>query len=140
MKLHEFLRQLRLEAGLTQSELANRFQLRFPSSVANFENGRKTPRATTLRRYAELFNLSLGQLMLVRAGKLTEIDGVMVETIKVVTYASQQDDRQYIVVTCANPDCCRQFMTLLKLKRYCCLSCRQHCRMQRQRTRPAKPQ
>ena len=58
------MRQLRLEIGLTQEELANKLvSVKGKSSIANYENGSNLPSDEVKFKMCELFNCSLDYLM-----------------------------------------------------------------------------
>ncbi|PNL99928.1 helix-turn-helix domain-containing protein [Streptococcus mutans] len=56
------LKQLRLEAGLTQKEIANHFQTS-PQSYAQWEKGLRTPSSESLKKLANFFNVSTDYLL-----------------------------------------------------------------------------
>lgn len=56
------IKMLRQQAGLTQSELAN-FLNGKKSLVSNYENGYSTPDIETLIKLADIFNVSLDELV-----------------------------------------------------------------------------
>ncbi len=56
------LSQLRLEQGLSQSELARRAGLA-PSAINNLEHGRRWPRETTLHKLAAGLNVPTAELL-----------------------------------------------------------------------------
>lgn len=63
-KIGARMRQLRLEIGLTQEELANKLvSVKGKSSIANYENGSNLPSDEVKFKMCELFNCSLDYLM-----------------------------------------------------------------------------
>lgn len=57
----EVLKSLRLKAGLTQSELAEKLDVG-KSTISMYENGNRTPRFEDLEAIADFFNVSLDRL------------------------------------------------------------------------------
>lgn len=57
MKLGSKIRQLRKQAGMTQSQLAARLGIS-PSAVGMYEQSRREPDSDTLRRLCEIFDVS----------------------------------------------------------------------------------
>ncbi|HEN0128854.1 TPA: helix-turn-helix domain-containing protein [Streptococcus agalactiae] len=58
----ERLKKLRLEAGLTQKELANKLNIT-QQTYAQWESGRSKPRSKTLELFANFFNVSTDYLI-----------------------------------------------------------------------------
>lgn len=58
----ENLKRLRLKKGLTQKELADKLSLS-PSAIGMYEQGRREPDLTTLKKICELFEISCDQLL-----------------------------------------------------------------------------
>lgn len=54
------LRDLRKDAGLKQSELAN---IAAPNRISDWEVGLHTPTLDTLKRYADRFGITVSQLL-----------------------------------------------------------------------------
>lgn len=61
-KLSENIRILRQQRGLTQEKLANLLNGK-KSLVSNYENGYSTPDIETLIKLADIFNVSLDELV-----------------------------------------------------------------------------
>ena len=61
-KLSENIRLLRQQHGLTQEKLANLLNGK-KSLVSNYENGYSTPDIETLIKLADIFNVSLDELI-----------------------------------------------------------------------------
>ena len=61
-KLSENIRLLRQQHGLTQEKLANLLNGK-KSLVSNYENGYSTPDIETLIKLADIFNVSLDELV-----------------------------------------------------------------------------
>lgn len=57
------IRELRIEAGWTQLELANRLGVT-PTTVYTWERGKFDPRASQLRKLAQLFQVSMDDIAL----------------------------------------------------------------------------
>lgn len=55
------IKQLRMEAGMTQLELANKIQVT-PSAIYNWERGRNEPSATNLRDVAQALGVSMDEI------------------------------------------------------------------------------
>lgn len=62
MDLGKKIRAHRDELGLTQAELADKLGLTY-SSVSQWESGRATPRTPILRQLADLFGITVAELM-----------------------------------------------------------------------------
>lgn len=60
--LHERLKELRLQYGLSQQQVGNVVALS-KMSVSRHENGIETPTRTSLKKYAMLFNCSVDDLL-----------------------------------------------------------------------------
>jgi len=61
-QVSDTLRVLRMERDMTQEDVANRLNIsRF--SVANYETGRRNPSVGLLTKYAEIFHLSMDDLI-----------------------------------------------------------------------------
>ncbi|WP_242258311.1 helix-turn-helix domain-containing protein [Streptococcus thoraltensis] len=58
----ERLKKLRLEAGLTQKEIAEQFGIKQPT-YAQWESGRTKPKGETLEKFASFFNVSTDYLL-----------------------------------------------------------------------------
>lgn len=61
MELSKILKDLRLEANLTQKELANKLKIG-QSTIVGYEKGEREATLTNLSRYAEFFGVSLDYL------------------------------------------------------------------------------
>lgn len=57
------IKELRIEAGLTQLQLANAIQVT-PSAVYNWERGKNEPTATNLRDLATALGVSMDEISL----------------------------------------------------------------------------
>ena len=73
------LRQLREERKWTMRELADRADLH-PSTIANFENGRRLPSIKTLNRMAAVFGVSVDFIVGEEAGKEERDLAILAET------------------------------------------------------------
>ena len=73
------LRQLREERKWTMRELADRADLH-PSTIANFENGRRLPSIKTLNRMAGVFGVSVDFIVGEEAGKEERDLAILAET------------------------------------------------------------
>lgn len=62
MKFNDKLRNIRLQRGLTQTELAERLQTS-QSSITSWENGRREPDFRTIQRLADFFNVPITALL-----------------------------------------------------------------------------
>lgn len=58
----ERLKALRLEAGLTQKEIAQKLNMTQPA-YAQWENGKRKPSAKTLEKFASFFDVSTDYLL-----------------------------------------------------------------------------
>ncbi|WP_081281160.1 helix-turn-helix domain-containing protein [Streptococcus dysgalactiae] len=58
----ERLKALRLEASLTQKDIADKFNIKQPT-YAQWESGRTKPRSATLEKFASFFNVSTDYLL-----------------------------------------------------------------------------
>lgn len=58
----ERLKSLRLAAGLTQKQIAEKLEIK-QQSYAQWESGRTKPRSTTLDKFADLFDVSTDYLL-----------------------------------------------------------------------------
>lgn len=67
MKLSEVLKELRLEANLTQKELATKLNIG-QSTIVGYEKGEREATLTNLSQYADYFGVSLDYL----AGRETD--------------------------------------------------------------------
>ena len=61
MELSEILKELRVEANLTQKELANKLKIG-QSTIVGYEKGEREATLTNLSRYADFFGVSLDYL------------------------------------------------------------------------------
>lgn len=73
------LRQLREERKWTMRELADRADLH-PSTIANFENGRRLPSIKTLNRMAGVFGVSVDFIVGEETGKAERDLAILAET------------------------------------------------------------
>ena len=62
MSIGEQIRRYRREQDLTQAELADRVGIN-KQNISRYESGRVEPRKTTLRKLAEVFGISIDELM-----------------------------------------------------------------------------
>ena len=62
IKIAENIRFFRKQAGLTQEELAARFGSR-KTLISNYEIGRNTPDIETLWELADIFDITIGELV-----------------------------------------------------------------------------
>lgn len=62
MELSKVIKSNRIRIGLTQAELAEKVGLTY-SSVSQWESGRAVPRPTTLQQLANLFGITVSDLM-----------------------------------------------------------------------------
>lgn len=62
MSFAENIKSIRLNAGLTQQELAEKLNLD-RSAVSHYENGDSTPTVKTLCKISELFEISIENLL-----------------------------------------------------------------------------
>lgn len=62
IKIAENIRFFRKQAGLTQEELAARFGSR-KTLISNYEIGRNTPDIETLWELADIFNITIDELV-----------------------------------------------------------------------------
>lgn len=58
----ERLKTLRKEAGLTQKNIADHFNIKQPT-YAQWEQGKRNPSDETLKRFSEFFNVSIDYLV-----------------------------------------------------------------------------
>ena len=64
MPISKSLRSLRIRSGLTQEEVGARLDPRVTkAAVASWESGKAKPRADKLTQLAQLFNVSVSDLM-----------------------------------------------------------------------------
>ena len=62
IKIAENIRFFRKQAGLTQEELAARFGSR-KTLISNYEIGRNTPEIETLSELADIFDITIDELV-----------------------------------------------------------------------------
>lgn len=62
MKISEILKELRLEADLTQKQLAEKLQIG-QSTIVGYERGDREATITNLIRYADYFKISLDSIV-----------------------------------------------------------------------------
>lgn len=62
IKIAENIRFFRIQAGLTQEELAARFGSR-KTLISNYEIGRNTPDIETLWELADIFDITIDELV-----------------------------------------------------------------------------
>jgi len=70
--MRKTIRQLREEQGWTQLELANRLGVT-PVTVYTWERGRNEPRASQLRKLAELFGVLMDNIELLEVEREVKI-------------------------------------------------------------------
>jgi transcriptional regulator with XRE-family HTH domain len=63
-KLGENLRALRIQHGLSQSDLATQVKIASRAYISNLEAGRKTPSLEILVQLAELFNIAIDEMLI----------------------------------------------------------------------------
>ena len=86
MELSEILKELRLEAGLTQKELANKIKIG-QSTIVGYEKGEREATLTNLSRYADYFNVSIDFL----AGRVDDFGSRTVAPMGDTTTADERD-------------------------------------------------
>ena len=86
MELSEILKELRLEAGLTQKELANKIKIG-QSTIVGYEKGEREATLTNLSRYADYFNVSIDFL----AGRVDDFGSRTVALMGDTTTADERD-------------------------------------------------
>lgn len=62
-KLARKLRQIRVRAGLSQTEIAHRLGVKERASISQFESGKREPPLPTLLKYARLAKVSTDVLI-----------------------------------------------------------------------------
>ena len=73
------LKQLRVEAGLTQHELAHKVDLSY-GAIGNYESGKREPNLVTLEAFADLFNCDMDYLL----GKTNERPEFSLEEVWII--------------------------------------------------------
>ena len=63
MEIGKTMRDIRVKAGMTQSELRKGLNVAQPS-LSRIENGRTTPKWNTIARFCEVSGVSLAELLL----------------------------------------------------------------------------
>ena len=71
-KTSEILKNLRIESGLTQKDLAQKLNIG-QSTIVGYEKGEREATATNLTKYANFFNLSVDYLL----GRTDELGGTI---------------------------------------------------------------
>ena len=61
--LGKTLKTLRIKKGFSQNELAVKLGFKNRASICFFENGKQQPTLKTLKRYAKVFGISLGEFI-----------------------------------------------------------------------------
>ncbi|WP_419519244.1 helix-turn-helix domain-containing protein [Megamonas funiformis] len=61
MEMYKFLRQLRIERKLSQSELAEKLELK-RSTISMYENGKRQPNIETLILISKIFDIDINIL------------------------------------------------------------------------------
>ena len=61
--MNKKLLQLRIKKGLTQQQVSNLLGFKNRASVCHFESGKRKPSLTTLKKYAEVFGVGLGEII-----------------------------------------------------------------------------
>ena len=56
------IRNIRIERGMTQYELANKLKLKSKSAISMWENGERTPSASMLPKIAAALNCTIDEL------------------------------------------------------------------------------
>ncbi|MBK9324421.1 MAG: helix-turn-helix transcriptional regulator [Bdellovibrionaceae bacterium] len=62
MNLSKFLKEKRLEAGLSQGTVAKKLGYTSPQFISNWERGLSQPPVATLRKIAQLYNISVNDM------------------------------------------------------------------------------
>jgi len=62
MDLSKFLKEKRLEAGLSQGEVEKKLGYTSPQFVSNWERGLSQPPVATLRKIAQIYNISANDM------------------------------------------------------------------------------
>lgn len=62
MNLAKFLKDKRLQAGFSQGDVAKKLGYTSPQFVSNWERGLSRPPTTTLRKLAQIYNISLNEM------------------------------------------------------------------------------
>ncbi|MGZ3743693.1 MAG: helix-turn-helix transcriptional regulator [Pseudobdellovibrionaceae bacterium] len=62
MNLSKFLKDKRLEAGLSQGAVAKKLGYTSPQFVSNWERGLSQPPVVTLRKIAQIYNISANEM------------------------------------------------------------------------------
>ncbi|MBC7371884.1 MAG: helix-turn-helix transcriptional regulator [Bdellovibrionaceae bacterium] len=62
MDLSKFLKEKRLEAGLSQGAVAKKLGYTSPQFVSNWERGLSQPPVATLRKIAQIYNISANDM------------------------------------------------------------------------------
>lgn len=62
MEFKDRIKKLREERGWTQDDVAKRLDVT-RATIAHYETGRKTPREDTLKKLADIFNVSIDYLL-----------------------------------------------------------------------------
>lgn len=62
MELSKFLKEKRLQAGLSQGDVAKKLGYTSPQFVSNWERGLSQPPVATLRKIAQIYNISANDM------------------------------------------------------------------------------
>ena len=62
MTIGENIRKIRIDKGLTQRDLAAKLQIT-QQSIAQYENGKRIPKLSTVRKIANALNVSLNEII-----------------------------------------------------------------------------
>jgi transcriptional regulator with XRE-family HTH domain len=62
-KFHSTLKKLRIDRGLTQSQLSDSLGLNGKQTISDYENGKSQPNIETLIKIADFFNISCDYLL-----------------------------------------------------------------------------
>lgn len=62
MELAKFLKEKRKQAGFSQGEIAKKLGYTSPQFVSNWERGLCRPPVATLRKIAQIYNISLNEM------------------------------------------------------------------------------
>lgn len=62
MDLAKFLKDKRIEAGISQGTVAKKLGYTSPQFISNWERGLSRPPVTTLRKIAQIYNISPNEM------------------------------------------------------------------------------
>ena len=81
--LPKAIRKLRLDAGLTQEQLAIRLGV-VKTTIAHYESGDKTPSFENLMKLARIFNVSTDYLLGLEKSQTLDLTGFTEEDIRMI--------------------------------------------------------